>query len=90
MRIPKTKKMARFEARYRKQLKICGFRSQVRAQLRRGELIDKEIYGVGLTVEESNELERLQKLVGYYADWKTNDSQGRLNRRLARMLARLV
>jgi hypothetical protein len=87
--VPKTKKMARFEARYRKQLKLCGFRSHIMAQLRRGVLIDQKIFGDGLTDDESKELLRLQKLVWYYAAWKTNDSSGRMVRRLNRMLKNL-
>ncbi len=85
---PRTQKMIRLEARYRRQLKLCGFRSYVRAQQRRSELIDKHVDGTA-SPDELAELERLQTLVGYYADWKTNDSIGRSLRRTGRLLKKL-
>lgn len=76
-----TKTQQKREARYRKQLKKCGFRSWKKANQRRGELIDQEIE----TGVEPEGLADLQKLCDLYLKWKTNDVDGRQVRRLKRL-----
>lgn len=83
-----TKTQAKREARYRAQLKKCGFRSWKRANARRGDLIDRSVRDVSTEAEEQ-ELVELQKLADFYLWWKTNDDIGRCNRRLGRLVAKL-
>jgi len=72
------------ESQYRKSLRQCGFRSWKRANLRRGELIAKSVYGQTSDSEEL-ELAGLQRLADLYVKWKTNDATGRSIRRLKRL-----
>lgn len=76
-----TKTQQQREARYRRQLAKCGFRSWKRANCRRGELIASDV--------ASLELDELQHLCDLYLIWKTNDERGRSVRRLDRLLKQL-
>lgn len=80
---PQTKVQQAREARYRKQLKLCGFRSWKQANRRRAELIAE-----GSTLK-SKELLRLQDLCSYYSAWKTDDIVGRCRRKLDRLIAKV-
>lgn len=83
-----TKLQQRREARYRRALRQCGFRSWVRANRRRSELIALEIASRA-TADEQRELAQLQKLADVYVRWKTNDSTGRSIRCLKWLGAKL-
>lgn len=69
-----TKKQIRAEARYRAQLRLCGFRSWIAASRVRTELIS---FGGWLDEERAERLEQLQVLAQLYLTWKTNDDLGR-------------
>lgn len=71
-----TKMQVRAESRYRKQLKLCGFRSWKAANNRRCDLINAG--------SECDELAALQHLADLYLDWKHSTTN--LKRRLNRML----
>lgn len=89
-RPPKTKQTARRKAAHERLMHQCGFRSFRKAQECRCELIGKKVYEPEtFTADEARLLEQLQKWIGLYVKYKTNDSTGLNIRHLDRKLKKM-
>lgn len=84
-----TKIQEQRKARYRTQLRKCGFRSWRRANIRRYALIEKKVAKT-ISEDEDHELALLQKLADCWQMYRAGDGLGRTSRRLKRLAAHLL